>query len=59
MTILTIDSLTNIALLFLTLPKVKEKIDEIVMMGLDIGGKARLTEGNLEEIEKSESMKSL
>lgn len=90
MTILTIGPLTNIALLLLTFPEVKDKIDQIVMMGgstergnigiygefnvmvdpeaakivfrsgipivmvgLDIGRKARLTEGDLEEMEKS------
>ncbi|MBS7008114.1 ribonucleoside hydrolase RihC [Anaerostipes sp.] len=88
-TFLTLGPLTNIALLISTFPEVKEKIEEIVMMGgstergnigiygefnvsidpeaakivfrsgipitmvgLDIGRKARLTEGDLEELEK-------
>lgn len=87
-TILTIGPLTNIALLISTFPEVKEKIEEIIMMGgstergnigvysefnvnvdpeaakivfrsgipitmlgLDIGRKARLTAGDLDELD--------
>lgn len=87
-TILTIGPLTNIALLISTFPEVKEKIEEIIMMGgstergnigvysefnvnvdpeaakivfrsgipitmlgLDIGRKARLTPGDLDELD--------